>query len=303
VASLVDFQVRGSGESTRFLYRPELTRAAPAAFESVDVILAGPPCQGHSSLNNKTRGQDDRNRLYLTVPAIAVATSADVVVVENVPNVVRARENVVAAAVALLENAGYRVTSSVLNAQSLGWPQTRKRFFLVARRSSTPLPLGELAAAHRRPAKPISWAIEDLLRRECGDAMDEVADLSPENAERVAWMFANEKYDTPLDLRPDCHREGTSYMSVYGRMKWDEPAPTITTGFLTPGRGRFIHPLRERTLTPREAARLQGFPDWFDFVTSAMPPTRRDLAKWIGNAVPSILGYTASLSALIAVSK
>jgi DNA (cytosine-5)-methyltransferase 1 len=102
---------------------------------------------------------------------------------------------------------------------------------------------------------------------------------------------------TTIHMRPDCHKEGTSYGAVYGRMRWDAPAPTLTTGFLTTGRGRFIHPKRPRTITPREAARLQGFPDWFDFIGTEMP-ARRDLAKWIGNAVPTVLGYLAGLAAL-----
>jgi DNA (cytosine-5)-methyltransferase 1 len=82
-------------------------------------------------------------------------------------------------------------------------------------------------------------------------------------------------------------------------MWWDRPAPTLTTGYLTPGRGRFIHPKDPRTLTPHEAARIQGFPDWFDFC--AVPdrePSRKELGTWIGNAVPTILGYAAGLSAL-----
>ena len=82
-------------------------------------------------------------------------------------------------------------------------------------------------------------------------------------------------------------------------MWWEKPAPTLTTGFLTAGRGRFIHPKLPRTLSPREAARIQGFPDWFDFsVTDGDPPTKRELATWIGNAVPSVLGHAATLSAL-----
>jgi DNA (cytosine-5)-methyltransferase 1 len=82
-------------------------------------------------------------------------------------------------------------------------------------------------------------------------------------------------------------------------MKWDEPAPTITGGFQTPGRGRFIHPKRKRVLTPHEASRIQGFPDWFDFISPlAEGPTRTMLGKWIGDAVPSILGAAAVLSAI-----
>ena len=298
VASLIDFQIRGWGATARFLYEPELTAQAPPTFGDIDVVLAGPPCQGHSSLNNRTRGQDDRNRLYLTVPAIAVATGADTLVIENVPGVVRARENVVETATTLLRTAGYSVEAGVLSADRFGWPQTRKRFFLVASRSASPISLGELTARHDREPEPVSWVIEDLLDRPAHGAMDEVAELSEENAERVAWLFSNDEYDMPLHMRPDCHKEGTSYGAVYGRMRWDAPAPTLTTGFLTPGRGRFIHPKRPRTISPREAARIQGFPDWFNFIPNDEPPSRRDLGKWIGNAVPTVLGYGAGMSAL-----
>lgn len=90
-----------------------------------------------------------------------------------------------------------------------------------------------------------------------------------------------------------------SYGAVYGRMRPDAPAPTITTGFTSPGRGRFIHPTERRTITPREAALIQGFPGNYRFVTEAGGlPTRTQLAKWIGDAVPMPLGYAAALAAL-----
>ena len=79
----------------------------------------------------------------------------------------------------------------------------------------------------------------------------------------------------------------------------DRPAPTLTTGVLTPGRGRYIHPELRRTLTPLEAARIQGFPDSYNFFPDAKnPPTNAKLTKWIGDAVPMPLGFAAGLSAL-----
>jgi DNA (cytosine-5)-methyltransferase 1 len=108
----------------------------------------------------------------------------------------------------------------------------------------------------------------------------------------------NDEYTLPTAIRPDCHKDGTTYEATYGRMYRDQPAPTITGGFLTPGRGRFIHPTQRRVLTPREAARLQGFPDWFRFTTKSESPSRSELGRWIGNAVPSLLGCIATLSAL-----
>ena len=129
--------------------------------------------------------------------------------------------------------------------------------------------------------------------------MTTLSRISKENAGRIEFLFANDALDLPPSERPVCHREGTTYQAVYGRMSKKLPAPTITTGFMSPGRGRFVHPTRPRTLTPREAARLQGFPDTFRFTLDPeKPPTRHQLAKWIGDAVPMPLGYLAALSAL-----
>ena len=300
VGQLVDYRVRGTGDSARFAFHPEVLEPSRERLtESVDLVLAGPPCQGHSSLNNRTRFRDDRNALYLTVPAIAVALRAPRIVVENVPGVLRSNGSVVETAAALFRSAGYRVSQGVVAADQLGWPQTRKRFFLIAVRDDFDLrPLDDVRTDLNRDPLPLSWAIEDLLDRNGGDQLDEVAVLSDENAKRVAWLFENDEHDMPNHLRPDCHKDGTTYGAVYGRMWWDQPSPTLTTGFLTPGRGRFVHPLRPRTLTPREAARLQGFPDWFEFSVGTEPPSKKQLGTWIGNAVPTILGYAAALSAL-----
>jgi DNA (cytosine-5)-methyltransferase 1 len=132
--------------------------------------------------------------------------------------------------------------------------------------------------------------------------MDTTPTFSEENLQRIDYLFDNDLYDLPDNVRPACHRDGTTYKSVYGRLRWDRPAQTITTGFLTPGRGRFIHPLRRRVVTPREAARLQFFPDSFAFVfPDSEEPSRDVLAKWIGDAVPPLLGYAAAIGAIATI--
>jgi len=301
VSNLVDFAVRAGGDATKFHYMPELTDASMArALEGVDVVLAGPPCQGHSNLNNHTRRNDPRNSLYLTVPAFAVAIGAPIVIIENVPAVLHDASNVVAKARSLLQSEGYSVVSGVLNAAVLGWPQARKRHFLIARRNVAPLPIQEVALAlgDTTGPRPVWWAIEDLEGAPAMDPVDEVTDVSEENQARINWLFNNDAHELALPQRPTSHRNGTTYMSVYGRMHKGEPAPTITTGFMSPGRGRFVHPTQRRVLTAREAARLQGFPDTYRFVVdSGSPPGRTQLAKWIGDAVPMPLGYAAAFSA------
>lgn len=102
----------------------------------------------------------------------------------------------------------------------------------------------------------------------------------------------------PDQERPDCHKDGHSYPSVYGRMYEGKPAQTITTGFLTPGRGRYVHPHMRRVITPHEAARIQAFPDSFEFVVNGHDPARSAITKWIGDAVPPVLGYAALLPLL-----
>lgn len=299
VSNLVDMRVAGRGTGAAFAYTPEPLKALANLTKAPDVIVAGPPCQGHSTLNNHTRGDDPKNRLYLTVPALAVALDVPVVIIENVPNVVNDKQGVVSSAHQLLRSAGYHVTAATLAADKLGWPQTRKRYFMVATKGAYPLELPWLKSRLARHAAPVEWAIADLEDSlDPHDVMFGQPEFSSENRERIDYLVKSGEHDLPLEIRPECHRDGTTYTAVYGRMRAGAPAPTITTGFFTPGRGRFIHPTRPRVLTPREAARIQGFPDWFEFIPArGGQPSRAMVAKWIGDAVPSILGFTAALAA------
>lgn len=306
-ASMVDFHVTGSGDDARFAYEPEILDPLLArAVGKVDVLVAGPPCQGHSNLNNRTRREDPRNVLFLTAVAIAVALHAQSVAIENVPSVINDKSDVVTAAKALLRGAGYTyIDAGVLAADELGGAQRRRRFFLLAGRASAEadkaadLRLADVAEALRREPESLAWAIGDLVEvaqesRNIG-VFDSVPVFSEENVARIDYLFDKGLYDLPNEIRPDCHKNGHTYPSVYGRLRWDEPAQTITTGFLTPGRGRYIHPLQRRVLTPREAARLQAFPDSFRFIVNGSEPPRNSLCKWIGDAVPPLLGYAAAL--------
>lgn len=301
VSSLVDHRVEGSGAVCRFRYPPQMVAPEFAAMAGhVDVLLAGPPCQGHSNLNNRTRRSDKRNELYLTVPAIAVALGVRTVIIENVQAVLHDTKQVVQSTIALLEEAGYTVTSGVVKAASLGWAQRRDRFFLVACLDGQPVPLQALSTTfHHDAPRHVMWAIGDLRSAHPDQEMNLRPELSADNRRRIQWLFDNDAHDLDVAERPDCHKDGTTYNSVYGRMYGDRPAPTITTGFLTPGRGRYIHPEQPRVLTPREAARLQGFPDSYDFrLPDGSFPNKLKLTKWIGDAVPMPLGYIAGLSAL-----
>lgn len=247
----------------------------------LDVLLAGPPCQGHSDLNNHTRRNDPRNVLFLRVVRFAEICRPRTVLIENVPGVLRDMGGVVERAVAYLGELGYATDHGVVRADEVGVPQSRKRFFLLASLEGSPSIEGAVERGRRDP-RPVSWAIGDLDVIE-GTPFDTSASHSAENRRRISYLFDHDTYDLPDSERPPCHRDKShSYKSVYGRMHPDRPAPTITVGFGSTGQGRFVHPSRPRTLTPHEAARVQTFPDWFDFGDLR----RGQLQKAIGNAVP-----------------
>lgn len=256
----------------------------------VDVLLGGPPCQGHSDLNNHTRRKDPKNDLYLVMARAAEVLAPKVVVVENVATVVHDEGEVVDVTRKALSTMGYRVAGRVLDLRRLGVPQRRRRYLLLASKLGEIDPavvLERLANDNQHADRTVRWAIEDLVDSPETSRFDTASRPSPESVKRMAHLFDNDLYDLPNSERPKCHRDFEhTYVSMYGRLRWDEPAQTITTGFGSMGQGRYVHPSRRRTITPHEAARLQTFPDWFDFGSDT---ERGVLARMIGNAVPPLL--------------
>jgi DNA (cytosine-5)-methyltransferase 1 len=299
VMDLVDAQFIDGVNGAEFYYPPEiLDSQVKSLIGRVDLVIGGPPCQGNSNLNNHTRRADPRNALYPMTAAVAMALGAKALLIENVPAVLRDEFRSVDVTRELLESLGWNEENAVLSAASIGWPQTRKRHFLAAIGETNPIPFGEIESALESETRFVGWAIDDLLHVGDADFMDQPSKLSKINEERIQYLFENDSYTLPDHVRPLKHQDGHSYPSSYGRMKWDEPSGTITTGFMSPGRGRFIHPLLPRALTPHEAARIQGFPDSYIFESSGPKPARSLLAKWIGDAVPAPLGYAAGFTVL-----
>lgn len=117
--------------------------------------------------------------------------------------------------------------------------------------------------------------------------------LSDLNLERIRASRPGGTWrDWPEHLVADCHRRetGRTYPGVYGRMEWDEPAPTLTTQFYGFGNGRFGHPEQDRAISLREGAILQGFPKSYSFLPDGAPVHFKTLGRMIGNAVPVTLG-------------
>lgn len=269
-------------------------RAFLAQTGGVRVLVGGPPCQGHSDLNNHTRRDDPKNALYLTMARAAELLRPDLVIIENVPAAVHDRSRVVFRARDVLDRCGYKTDAAVLSAVDFGVPQTRKRHFLVGASRIQP-DLAKLPHTYGHSCRSISWACSDLLGLVTEETFDSPAVHSADNVRRINYLFDHDLYDLPNEQRPDCHRlKDHSYKAVYGRLYWDRPVGTITSGFGSTGQGRFVHPKERRTLTPHEAARLQFFPDFFRFGA----PGRRSLQSQIGNAVPSKLSYVVALDIL-----
>ena len=291
-----------SKSDIRFLEEPNLlSDQLRACVGKIDILLGSPPCEGHSNSNNATRRADPRNMYYVVMPALAVALDAKVVVIENVPGIEHDRRQILDHAKGLFAHSRYLVDEKIVNAVELGLPQTRKRHVLIASRTRKP-DIDSVVRALARNETDLKWAIEDLASIDSDDPIDASGELSAENRRRINHLFENDEYDLDDHMRPGSHRNGHTYPSIYGRLRWGMPSGTITTGFNTPGRGRYIHPSHRRTLTPHEAARIQGFPDKFSFKTvDGNPLTRHHISNFIGNAVPPQLGYAAGVAALAAL--
>lgn len=265
---------------------PSSLRALVNRVGEVDLFLAGPPCQGHSDLNNRSRRVDPRNELYISAIRSVSVFKPKVAIIENVPAVIHDRARHVHNAAKILGNLGYEVFQTVVTMTDFGVPQSRKRHVTIASRIHSRQSLIMSVAPLSSPAIAISEYLNDIVDEEnLGRGIFfSVARTSEQNRKRMTWLFENDEYDLPDRLRPPCHRDRAhTYRSMYGRLNWNRPAQTITSGFGSMGQGRFVHPLRPRTLTCHEAARIQGFPDFFSFESVKSLTALRDM---IGNAVP-----------------
>jgi DNA (cytosine-5)-methyltransferase 1 len=249
----------------------------------LDLLGGCPPCQGFSTLrtyNGHRWTRDKQNDLIFEFQRLVLGLKPKRVMMENVPGLfVNSRLKKFQAA---LEEAGYEVKADVLNVGEYGVPQRRRRLVLLASRVS--------AVAFAKPtakARTVRNAIGSLpVAGESGDALH---DIPEKHSRRVAARIRQVPADggsrsaLPGRLKLQCHKNSDGFQDVYGRMAWDEPAPTITTGCFNPSKGRFLHPEADRAITMREAALLQSFPKSYQF-----PATlgKVKVATMIGNALP-----------------
>lgn len=274
----------------------------------VDLVIGGPPCQGFSKLG-KQAADDERNSLWREYARIVERARPQYFLMENVPALLNSPE--MAAFRQMTRTGGalhdYTFEARVLNAADYGVAQVRKRVIVIGRRRDAPAvehPAPTVLPAHY-------WTVGDVLRGlplpatempkrhvELPDGTEvpgsfaarelhvtrRFSDLSLERFRHIP--YGGNRFDIPYDLLAPCWKKHTSGSGdVMGRLVWEKPSVTIRTEFVKPEKGRYLHPVEDRAITPFEGALIQGFPDDYRFVGSMT-----DVVRQIGNAVPIPLG-------------
>ena len=257
---------------------------------SVRILVACAPCQPFSTYN---QGNEDPNwRLLGSLGRLIEEVKPEVVSIENVPRLVTFREGrVFRGFLASLRRTGYDVSWGVLYGPDFGLAQTRSRLVLMASRLG---PIDLPKPTHRYRHRTVRQEIGGLpvLGHGQVDAIDPLhraSRLSETNLRRITASKPGGTWrDWADDLVASCHKAttGDGYSSVYGRMDWSRPAPTITTQFYGFGSGRFGHPQQNRALSLREGALLQGFPKDYAFCEPGKRVEFTTVGRLIGNAVP-----------------
>jgi len=269
------------------------------------VIIGCPPCQGFTRLK-KSGLRDERNSLTVLFAKKAAESDARVIFFENVSTITLHPE--FNRLVSILRRRGYRPVWDVLDATRYGVPQRRKRLILVAAKQEkldlSPATEGELDEARKSGlpvARTVREAIWDLRNIKPGSKDAPSNHVTMNHTDKVLKRIrlipknGGGQKDLPDEMRYDCHmKENRGYSDVLGRMKWEEPAPTVTTGCTNATKGRFVHPSKDRPLTVREAARIQTFPDDFVFHGGLLSSSTQ-----VGNAVPPVLAFVLARRILL----
>lgn len=284
------------------------------ANNSVDIIFGGPPCQGFSMAGRRIRKEksffeDERNLLFLEFHRMVKNLKPKVFIIENVPGILnydngRVRQEIYDK----FESLGYNISSRILSADKFGVPQKRKRAIFIGNRvginSDTLFPketcdetntvtvwdaIGDLPSLNSGEGteithynQPVKTPYQVKMRNTVDDYFfNHVASTHSEKTLKIMSLI--KPGQTLRDL-PKEYQTKSVHSGAYGRMRKDEPSYTLTTRINTPSVGRITHPIDNRTITPREAARIQSFPDSYHFLGDITT-----VGMQIGNSVPPLL--------------
>ena len=304
----------------------ELSNELDEYVGKVDVIIGGPPCQGFSMAGARIREKcafidDPRNYLFRNYFKVVQKLEPKYFVMENVPGMLSMQGGKIIEEIEKLftddenfSSGRYYIHKEVLNAHDYGVPETRQRLIIMG--SKKPVDFAGLMKRVKQRMvdsgeiyqTTIFDAISDLNWLGSGEGdfkqsyklppqtkyQQERRKNMPELYNHTATRHNAVAMRRIKELKPGGRRldleEGENIKSVhsgaYGRMRWDEPSKTIITRFDTPSSGVYVHPEQDRTITPREAARLQSFDDNVIFYGN-----KSSVIKQIGNAVPPLLAY------------
>ncbi|MBL1438226.1 MAG: DNA cytosine methyltransferase [Rhodobacteraceae bacterium] len=259
----------------------------------IKILVGCAPCQPFSKYNQKN--SDPNWKLLESFGRLISEVKPEIVSMENVPQLKKFKDGAILRTfIDTLNKAGYHISFDTLFAPNYGLPQSRSRLVLLA---SLLGPISLPAPTHKEQHVTVRDALSDLPALSAGsvddfDNLHRSGGLSDLNIKRIkASVQGGSWHDWPEKLVAKCHKSetGKGYRSVYGRMSWDKPSPTITTQFYGFGNGRFGHPDQDRAISLREGAILQGFPRDYKFVPAGEKVRLTHVGKMIGNAVPVTL--------------
>lgn len=271
----------------------------------IDIVIGGPPCQGFSQKGKRLQLDDPRNFLFQRFVDFVKEFSPKYFVIENVPNILTTangyfKDQIISS----FNDLGYVVSCGVLNALDFGIPQDRKRAVFIGvkgtRSISLPIPTGEktsiqeaiydlpyiLSGQGEEKAHYDKPAVSDYQKKLRGKSKVLYNHTATNHSQKALEKLALIPKGKGKEVLPKELLTKSIYSGTWCRLLEDGYAPTITTRFDTPSSGRFTHPILDRCLTVREAARIQSFQDTFVFYGN-----KTSQMKQVGNAVPPLLAY------------